>query len=32
VQGIADIRVSEEGREGIQSFLGKRKPAWLAKS
>jgi methylglutaconyl-CoA hydratase len=31
VQGIADIRVSEEGREGIQSFLGKRKPAWLAK-
>jgi methylglutaconyl-CoA hydratase len=29
VQGIADIRVSEEGREGIQSFLGKRKPSWL---
>ncbi len=29
VQGIADIRVSDEGREGIQSFLGKRKPAWL---
>jgi methylglutaconyl-CoA hydratase len=30
VEGIADIRVSEEGREGIQSFLGKRKPAWLS--
>jgi methylglutaconyl-CoA hydratase len=29
VQGIADIRVSDEGREGIQAFLGKRKPAWL---
>ncbi len=26
---IADIRASEEGREGVQSFLGKRKPAWL---
>jgi methylglutaconyl-CoA hydratase len=32
VQGIADIRVSEEGREGIQSFLGKRKPAWSPKA
>ena len=30
VEGIADIRASEEGREGIQSFLGKRKPNWLA--
>lgn len=29
VEGIADIRVSEEGREGIQSFLGKRRPGWL---
>jgi methylglutaconyl-CoA hydratase len=29
VKGIADIRVSDEGREGIQSFLGKRKPSWL---
>jgi methylglutaconyl-CoA hydratase len=29
VKGIADIRVSDEGREGIQSFLGKRKPNWL---
>lgn len=29
VQGIADIRVSPEGREGVQSFLQKRKPAWL---
>jgi methylglutaconyl-CoA hydratase len=27
--GIADIRVTDEGREGIQSFLGKRKPNWL---
>ena len=30
VKGIADIRVTEEGRDGIQSFLGKRKPSWLA--
>jgi methylglutaconyl-CoA hydratase len=30
VEGIADIRASDEGREGIQSFLGKRKPSWLA--
>ena len=29
VQDIADIRVSDEGREGIQAFLGKRKPGWL---
>jgi methylglutaconyl-CoA hydratase len=29
VQGIADIRASEEGREGVQSFLQKRKPNWL---
>ncbi len=27
---IADIRASDEGREGIQSFLGKRAPNWLA--
>ena len=27
---IAQIRVSKEGREGIASFLGKRKPSWLA--
>lgn len=26
---IADIRASDEGREGIQSFLGKRPPNWL---
>jgi len=26
---IADIRASEEGREGVQSFLAKRPPAWL---
>jgi methylglutaconyl-CoA hydratase len=30
VKGIADIRVGPEGREGIQSFLGKRKPNWMA--
>ena len=29
VQGIADIRSSEQGREGVQSFLQKRKPSWL---
>jgi methylglutaconyl-CoA hydratase len=27
---IADIRVSPEGREGVASFLEKRKPGWLA--
>ena len=27
---IADIRASDEGREGVQSFLNKRKPSWLA--
>jgi methylglutaconyl-CoA hydratase len=26
---IADIRASDEGREGVQSFLNKRPPAWL---
>ena len=29
VEGIADIRASAEGREGVQAFLQKRKPAWL---
>ena len=29
VEGIADIRASAEGREGIQAFLQKRKPNWL---
>jgi len=29
VQGIADIRASAEGKEGVQSFLQKRKPSWL---
>jgi len=32
VRSIADIRVSPEGREGIQSFLDKRKPGWVAKA
>ncbi len=27
---IADVRVGDEAREGVQSFLQKRKPAWLA--
>ncbi|WP_457389566.1 enoyl-CoA hydratase/isomerase family protein [Roseateles sp. P5_E1] len=27
---IADIRASAEGREGVQSFLSKSKPSWLA--
>ncbi len=30
VAGIADIRASAEGREGVQSFLQKRKPNWLS--
>jgi methylglutaconyl-CoA hydratase len=29
VEGIADIRASSEGKEGVQSFLQKRKPGWL---
>jgi len=29
VVGIADIRSSAEGKEGVQSFLQKRKPNWL---
>ena len=28
-ESIADIRISDEGREGIQSFLQKRKPNWF---
>ncbi len=27
---IADIRASDEGREGVRSFLEKRAPGWLA--
>ncbi len=30
VEGIADVRASAEGREGVSAFLGKRKPSWLA--
>jgi methylglutaconyl-CoA hydratase len=26
---IADIRASAEGKDGVQSFLQKRKPSWL---
>ena len=29
VEGIAQIRASSEGREGVRSFLDKRKPNWL---
>ncbi len=29
-QRIAEIRVSAEGKEGISSFLEKRKPSWIA--
>jgi methylglutaconyl-CoA hydratase len=32
VRRIAQIRVSEEGREGVQAFLNKRKPSWLTDS
>jgi methylglutaconyl-CoA hydratase len=30
VAGIADIRSSPEGKEGVSSFLQKRKPGWLS--
>lgn len=28
---IASIRVSEEGQEGLGSFLEKRNPSWIVK-
>lgn len=28
-QWIADVRVSDEGQEGLSAFLQKRKPAWI---
>jgi methylglutaconyl-CoA hydratase len=28
-KNIAEVRVSPEGKEGIASFLEKRKPAWV---
>ena len=30
VESIATIRASTEGKEGVQAFLSKRKPSWLA--
>ena len=30
VQRIALSRASEQGREGVQAFLNKRKPSWLS--
>ena len=30
VHSIADIRVSNEGQEGLKAFLNKRRPQWLA--
>lgn len=32
VAGIADIRASREGREGVQAFMQKRKPFWITPS
>jgi methylglutaconyl-CoA hydratase len=29
VRRIAEIRASEEGQEGVQAFLQKRRPNWL---
>jgi methylglutaconyl-CoA hydratase len=29
IAGIADIRASAQGKEGVSSFLQKRKPSWL---
>jgi methylglutaconyl-CoA hydratase len=29
---IAEIRVTPEGKEGVASFLEKRKPSWIGKT
>ncbi|MHC5108301.1 MAG: enoyl-CoA hydratase/isomerase family protein [Planctomycetota bacterium] len=31
-KGIAELRVSDEGQEGLHAFLEKRKPGWITKS
>jgi methylglutaconyl-CoA hydratase len=28
---IAELRASEEGREGLSAFMEKRKPSWMEK-
>lgn len=30
IECIADIRVSEEGQEGLSAFLNKRRPSWVS--
>jgi len=32
VKGIADIRASAQGQEGVQAFLQKRSPNWLGEA
>jgi methylglutaconyl-CoA hydratase len=31
-QWIAELRAGEEGKEGIEAFLNKRKPKWVSES